>query len=110
MSKPSLEELQALKRQKEKEREELERKEIEEREERLKEYERVSLAVSMKICPECGAEIIDEPVEKLDKPELRLFGLARRYTKHWYFRQVCSVDKKHYEKKEDYHRFDDYMC
>ena len=69
---------------------------------RDKEKKRKELAISLNICPECGAEIIQENVEIYDKPHIYLFGLIKYKSKWWDYRMICSNDKDHYEYKWKY--------
>lgn len=63
------------------------------------EIERVALAISLDVCPCCGAPIVDEPVEVYDKPKKYLFGLIKIKKKTWGYRKICSKRKTHYEDK-----------
>ena len=63
------------------------------------EHRRYHLSIKFGYCPECGAKIISEPIEKLEVPVKKFFGLIKVYTKTWAKRNICSQDKKHYEEK-----------
>ena len=71
------------------------------------EQERRHLCLKYGICPECGATLIEEKKEKLDKPEKYLFGLIVLRYRKWDNRIICSADKRHYEDKFDEYSFTD---
>jgi hypothetical protein len=60
-----------------------------------KEKERVKLAIKHKICPVCGAPIIQQDWEDYDKPTRFLFWKIKGHM--WDYRAVCSDNKSHYE-------------
>lgn len=84
--KPKLENLRILKKEK--------------AEKRAIERERIDLAVSLNICPECGSPLIEERYEKYEKPFLFIFK-----GKKWDSRVICSTDKKHYEEKQNFNYY-----
>jgi hypothetical protein len=67
------------------------------------ELERRNLAISLKICPICGAPLIEENLEVFDKPKSYFFGIVKIFKKLWDYRTICSKDKVHYENKGDYY-------
>ncbi len=71
------------------------------KEEEATEYRRKFLAISLNICPVCGCQIIDKPVELFNPPKKYFFGLITRYSYTWDHRKVCSSDESHYEYKYD---------
>jgi hypothetical protein len=64
-----------------------------------KEQSRKKMALNLNICSECGSDLIQERVEKFEKPNTYLFGLISIQTKMWKYRKVCSNNVKHYEDK-----------
>lgn len=68
-----------------------------------KENKRIDLSISLNLCPICGAKIINQPIEVLEKPEKSFFGLVKIHKFVWDIRKICEKDKSHYEKKEIYY-------
>lgn len=63
---------------------------------------RVSLSVELGFCPECGAEIIEQRDEQLPIVKRYLWGLITIDKINWDVRNVCPVNKHHYELKYNY--------
>ena len=66
-----------------------------------KEKERIKLAVSLKVCPECGSEIIWQRFEDYGTTSKFLFWKWKNGHR-WDYRYVCSKNKLHYDYKSDY--------
>lgn len=64
-----------------------------------KEEERCRMAIQLNICPECGADIVDERLEK--KPSTKLFYFTINNDKKWDVRKICKNNSSHYEMKYD---------
>ena len=76
-----------------------------EQEKRTKEKKRTELAISMNICPMCGAPIktYEDFWEVYDKPKRFLFGLIKITGTSWDIYEVCSKDDSHYVHKYNHH-------
>lgn len=70
--------------------------------ERAIEEKRVELAISLNICPVCGAKIINQKYEKYNPPKKYFWGIIKIKGYRWDYRKICSVDKAHYENKRNY--------
>lgn len=89
--------------------EELEEIQLKRESEKTKEEDenrRVKLSVKLGFCPECGAELIREDLERLNLPKKILFGLFKQRWYRWDSRTICPIDKSHYEYKYEA----DYSC
>lgn len=60
---------------------------------------RVRRCYSHRICPSCGAQLVNERVEILEAPRRYLFGLIKITKKVWDYRVICSRNKNHFEDK-----------
>lgn len=92
--KKNIEELQAIKAEKEN------KKQLDDAEKL-----RVALSIELGFCPECGAEIIEQRGEPLPIVRKYLWGLITIDKINWDFRNVCPVDKHHYELKYNHENY-----
>lgn len=71
------------------------------------EQKRRQLSIELGYCPECGAEIIEQPVEIIISQKRCISWRLYFYTKtikrekRWAYREVCPNDVKHHERKCD---------
>lgn len=68
------------------------------------ERKRRNLAIKLGICPCCGSKIISQTIELFN---VKFLGLVLTRSKRWDYRDICSMDKAHFENKGMY-RFDSY--